>query len=183
MSLIQISNPALRLMVILQLMEHLEYGNLSTLLDCGIEPSQIDHLRTLQLPDLLRLAQMEQPTIGVALDPDGLDRAFSTLTARATHDDLLTYFLVNQASVAMLRRFFKIGRDTITRYRTAYASVRPVGRTGLPDIETRESILVAWRELAHETDLRRRYRALHQRFSEHTLEALYAVVNEHGEQA
>ncbi|MGT2452335.1 STY4526/YPO1902 family pathogenicity island replication protein [Cupriavidus basilensis] len=182
MSLIQISSPNLRVMVILQLMEHLERGNLAPLVQAGLDPAQIDQLRALQSADIVRLGQMDQPVIGVLVDPDGLDLAFSTLRARAEQEELLFYFVANRASIAMLRRFFTLSRDMIDGYRASYASERRVGRPSLPDADTREEIHRSWAALRESTDLRVRYRKLHQQFHAYSLETLYAVVNEAGEQ-
>ncbi|MGT2433380.1 hypothetical protein ACU4HD_39845 [Cupriavidus basilensis] len=64
----------------------------------------------------------------------------------------------------------------------SYASERRVGRPSLPDADTREEIHRSWAALRESTDLRVRYRKLHQQFHAYSLETLYAVVNEAGEQ-
>lgn len=175
--MIPIKNEQLRVLLVLHVIERLEFGALEELLHAGIEPHTLDTLRKLPGTDLLRIAQMKRPVIGFAIDPAGLEIAMDSLQRIADEEKLLEYFAGNGASIPMLRQLFKTDPKIIQSYRALLGAKRNGGRPMMPPEATRDAIHQFWNGLT-ESDIRRRYLRLHEAFQTYPLETLYAVVNE-----
>lgn len=114
----------------------------------------------------------------VLVDLDVLQRRCE-LIDRQWHDErLLRAFVGAQASVPMIRRFFRTAtRATIGRLRREM-SIAPPAKPRMPATRETDALLVCWDSLRSIGDLRERYLALHRECSgAWSLASLFAVVD------
>lgn len=171
----------LRLMLLTHLVARLEQGDQAELQDAGIEPEQLDRLRTLSVSDIHRLAALRQPMIGLALDGTALKAGLRSLAVLREAQSLEEYFICHGASPAMMTALFKMPYKTTLARRRAAGLGRGRGRPALMPIDARDRIHQIWMDLAL-LDMRQRYYRLHQVFPTISLHALSLVVTEFDEQ-
>nr|WP_254209280.1 hypothetical protein [Burkholderia multivorans] len=114
----------------------------------------------------------------VLVDLDVLQRRCE-LIERQWHDEhLLRAFVGAQASVPMIRRFFRTAtRATIGRLRREM-DVAPPAKPRMPTTHETDALLTRWDSLRGIDDLRERYLALHRECSgAWSLASLFAVVD------
>lgn len=167
----------LRLMLFTHLIARLEQGDTSGLQDAGIDPEQIDRLRSLSIADVHRLSALRQPMIGLAIDSTALNAGLHTLAVIREAQSLEEYFIRHGASPDMMTTLFKMPYKTTLQRRKAAGLLRGRGRPAVIPINARDHIHKVWADLSH-LDARRRYFRLHQTFPELSLHSLHSVVTE-----
>lgn len=183
--MISVTDPHLRVSLLMHLIERLDRGELSELLESGACPQMMDKLRQLETGSLLRLGIMHQPEIHFSLNETGLDLSLEAIERHNKEIAELVYFVQNGASLSMLNQLFPThSTEIIQTYRKLLSNERKAGRASLPDEKTRDAIHKLWHELANEGNgLREQLRVLHLVFPESRIDVLYATVNEFEEVA
>lgn len=180
---VAITDPHLRVSLLMHLIERLDRGELGALLESGVCPKSLDKLRQLEMSSLIRLGAMRQPEIHFSLNSTGLDFGLQTIERQNNEIVELVYFIQNGASLSMLNQFFP-AQDirVIQTYRKLLTNERKTGRTALPDENTRDLIHQSWHAMGEEypdiSSLRERLMLLHGFFNDYSLDVLYATVNE-----
>jgi len=171
----------LRLMLLTHLVARLGEGDNAELRNAGIEPEQLDRLRTLSVSDIQRLAALRQPMMGLALDGPALKAGLRSLAVLKEAQSLEEYFIRHGASPALMTALFKMPYKTTLARRRAAGRGCGRGRPVLTPIVIRDRIHRFWADLAH-LDMRQRYHRLHQAFPALSLHALSLVVTEFEEE-
>lgn len=167
----------LRMMVLTHLVARLQKSATDDLLQAGIEPDQIDRLRTLDASDIERLAALPLPTIGLALDRVSVNIGLRQLAIMKDVHFLEQYFITHGASPEMMKTLFTMRFATTRAHRQALGLKPRYGRPVLPKIDVRDRIHQFW--AAHsKLDCRQRYYQLHQAFPGYRFDTLHAVVTE-----
>lgn len=186
MMLVRVMNDTLRAQLLIHLIEQLERGDLTALLEKGACPKLIDRLRGMDLSELLQLASSGYPDIHFSIDENGFELGIATLDKRREETDHLIYFMQNGASASMLNESFpQMDPRVIQSYRKLIKNDRRIGRIALPDEKVRDLIHKCWHGMPEEypnmKSLRERLILLHGFFCDYPLDVLYAAVNEFGE--
>jgi hypothetical protein len=170
----------LRLMLLTHLVARLEQGDNTELRDSGIEPEQMDRLRTLSVSDIHRLAAFRQPIMGLALDGTALKAGLRRLAMLKETESMQDYFIRHGSSPALMMALFKMPYKTTLARRRAAGRGQGRGRPALIPIDARDRIHRIWIDLAP-LDMRQRYYRLHLAFPAMSLHALNRVVTEFDE--
>lgn len=181
MVMIRVQDRTLRSMLLTHLVEQIERGGFDHLVAKGIQPSTLDKLRTLTVPDLLHLVETGHPDIHFSIDEAAIDLGMARVELLKTEMNELAYYVENGASLSMLIRLFpRTDQRVIEEYRKLLAPARKPGRPSLPNDKTRDLVHQAWFASRDARALRTRLMALHQQFQSIPLETLFATVNEFG---
>lgn len=185
MVMLRVGDPTVRAMLLSHLIEQVERGELSQLLDRGVTPSMMDRLRSLTASDVLHLATSGHPDVHFTLDVSGFELGVNTLNRRKAVMQELAYFIQNGASHSMLAQFFpSIDPEVVKNLREVLRPERRCGRASLPDDGIRDKVHEKWHEILRsnsEQTACSRLVALHGHFHDIPLDALYATVNEFGD--
>lgn len=186
-----IDDPEVRWAIMKYLTDRIDAGKVEPLIAAGLTPELIDALRHRSLRDLTRVAQDASVGFHLQLDGQRLTLAFLRLDAMQHDRELLEHFVRHGAPTPVLTRLFRVShRELRALRRTLHrAKCERGGRPRLPGAATRERIHAAWAELVStgETDTSERLRererlyALHRRFPDYTIGALWSVLNEFGD--
>lgn len=176
---ILIEDTAQKLLALRLVLNSLNNWSIEDLLNHGLTAEQLDALHSLNASDLLRLAAGKDLRIYLHIDVASLNVGLMRLSANSANLRMQEYFIVHNASPAMLNDLFRLGYKEQDSARVALGVLKPRGRPPLPSREVRDEIHRAW----HGADINalsmvERFYELHQRFSNYTFAALYAVVNE-----
>jgi hypothetical protein len=186
MMLIRVTDNNLRASLLVHLIEQLERGDLSVLLEKGVCPASMDRLRSLTISDILHLASSGWPDIHFSIDENGFDLGIALMDRRKEEAEQLVYYIQNGSSQSMLNQLFpKTDPRIIQTYRKLLKSNRKTGRAALPDEATRDLIHKCWfgmdTEYPEITSLREKLMLLHGFFNSFPLDVLHSVVNEFNE--
>lgn len=181
--MVSITDPHLRVSLLMHLIERFDRGELVPLLESGVSPGLLDKLRQLEMGSLLRIGEMRHPEIHFNVSEPGLEFSLEAIERHNNEIAELIYFIHNGASLSMLNQLFP-AQDTklIQQYRRILLDERKVGRTALPDERTRDAIHRLWHSLQNGSgkadSARERLRILHESFQDYRIDVLYATVNE-----
>jgi hypothetical protein len=186
-----IDDAEVRWAIMKYLADRIDAGEVAPLIAAGLTPELVHALHHRSLRDLTRVAQDASVGFHLQLDSQRLTLAFLRLDAMQRDRELLEHFVRHGAPTPVLTRLFRVSHRELRALRRSLR--RPKcergGRPNLPDPATRERIHAAWAELAEasatEVSERQREReclyALHQRFPNYTIGALWSVLNEFGD--
>ena len=186
-----IEDAEVRWAIMKYLADRIDAGEVEPLIAAGLAPELVGALRHRSLRDLTRVAQDASVGFHLQIDGQRLTLAFLRLDAMLRDRELLEHFVRHGAPTPVLTRLFRVSHRELRALRRPLR--RPQcergGRPNLPGAATRERIHAAWAELAAagKTDASERIRererlyALHQRFPDYTIGALWSVLNEFGD--
>lgn len=168
----------LRLMLLTHLVSRLQQGATDELLKAGIEPDQINRLRTLDASDIKRLAALPHTMVGLALDGKAVNSGLRHLAVIKDLRGLEDYFIRHGASPRMMKMLFTMSANTTRTRRQALGQKGINGRPVLPTMDVRDRIHRFW--AAHtQVDHRNRYYQLHQAFPAYRFDTLHSVIIEY----
>lgn len=180
--MMRITNSAIRTTLLIHLVEKLQRGDLVNLLASGVCPQSIEMLRRMSTADVLMLVESGYPDIHFSIDPQGFDHGIHLLARRKEEDEELAYFIQNGTSLSLLNLVFtNISQDKVQTLRSLYKIQRTPGRHSLPPDQIRDQIHQCWSEMPSGQkgeSLRRNLLNLHKSFSQFSIDALYATINE-----
>ena len=176
--MLAIQDGLLRLMVLTHLISRLHQGGADEFLKAGVEPDQIDRLRTLDASDINRLAALPGQMVELALDGESMSSCLRQLAAIKDAQFLEEYFIRHGASPKMMKAFFTMPFETTRRRRQALGQKGLYGRPVLPTIEVRDRIHRFWAAHAH-LDARTRYYQTHRAFPAFRFDTLDSVIIEY----
>ncbi|MDR8398425.1 hypothetical protein NE850_18965 [Paraburkholderia sp. USG1] len=130
--------------------------------------------RAATLTDIL----LASGALRVFIDVDALERRCKLIGRQWRDEHLLLAFVRAQASVPMIRHFFRTAtRTTIARLRRE-EGISPPTKPRIPTIREADALLECWHNLPGVTEPRERYLALHAECGgAWSLASLFAVVN------
>lgn len=122
-------------------------------------------------------------TIRLFLDPDHLVRRCELIERQWRDESLLAGFVRAQASLPMIRRFFRTAtRSRVTQLRRRFAVTAPAKPRGLTAAEL-DAVLDTWRDCASIPDTRERYLAVHDYYDgQYTLTTIFSALDTGPEQ-
>ena len=177
--LLLVEDDSLKLMLLTFLVSKIEQGAFDELTQAGMVADPLDTLRALSSSDLLRLSRTKALRLHVQVDVATLNRCLVQLGKHKSRSEKQDYFIAHHAPPTMMVELFRMGYQEQDHARMALGVVKPRGRPRLPDHRTRDVIHQAWHESAGaESSKIDRYYQLHRQFSDYSLAALHAVVNE-----
>jgi hypothetical protein len=164
----------------------IDAGHIEPLIAAGLPPELLDVLRNRRLRDITRIAEDASISFHIRLDSQRLTSAFLRLDAVIRDKELLEYFVRHRAPSQMLTRIFRVGSQELRAMREILCTndTEHGGRPIMPDHTVREHIHAAWAALqvgGTNRPERERLYALHQKFEEYTVGALWAVLIEFGD--
>ena len=183
---IKVTDPNVKSLSILQMLEKLGQGDRDRLIEAGVRPESLDKLRSLHIGSLLRLVHLDFPEVHFRIAEESIATGLDTLQRQSEDYDDLAYFIQNGASQTMLNHLFRFSMDVIQHYRKFLAKDTKPGRTSMPNIRVREEIQLYWYSIDDgdfvvSSSLRKKLRLLHQKFSDYSSDTLYATINEFGD--
>lgn len=168
----------IRLILLSHLVARLEHAGKVECQGAGIEPEQLECLRTLSMDDIKRLASLRHPLIGVVVDGATFATGLRNLAVVREAQSLEQYFIRHGASAAMMKSLFKLAKRTALMRLRAQGHRASSGRPRLPPMAVRDRIHRFWAQHAG-LDLKTRYYRLHEAFPSYTLHTLSGVTNEY----
>jgi hypothetical protein len=176
--MLAIQDGLLRLMVLTHLISRLHQDGADEFLKAGIDPDQIERLRTLDASDINRLAALPDPMVELALDGGSMSSCLRRLAAIKDAQFVEAYFIRHGASPKMMKAFFTMPFETTRARREALGQKGIYGRPVLPTPEVRDRIHRFWAAHA-QLDPRSRYYQLHREFSAYRFDTLHSVIIEY----
>ena len=176
--MLALQDGSLRLRVLTHLVSRLRQGALEEFLQAGIEPEQINRLRTLNASDIKRLAALPHTMIGLALDGDAVNSGLRHLAVIKDLHGLEEYFIRHGASPKIMKMLFTMDARTTRARRRALGQKGIYGRPVLPTMDVRDQVHRFWAAHAN-LDLRSRYYQLHQAFPMYRFDTLHSVIIEY----
>lgn len=171
-------NPALRLLALLELIEGAHNGRLDELVRSGTRPEVLDLLLGRALGEAAILSARESLRVMIDVDNDSVVHTIQGLDRESASEKLKEYFIRHAATLALIQKLFKLDRAALDKLRKLLCD-SPRGRPPLPPAKERDAIQKAWSELIRsEADTRMRYYRLHERFPQHPIRMLEAVLKE-----
>lgn len=121
--------------------------------------------------------------IRLFLDPDHLARRCELIERQWRDESLLAGFVRAQASLPMIRRFFRTAtRSRVTQLRQRFAVTAPAKPRGLTGVEL-DAVLDTWRDCSSIPDTRERYLAIHDHYDgRYTLATIFSALDNGPEQ-
>jgi len=183
MTSLPVTQPVLLRLVLQHLVERMDQGTdaMDELLRSGIDPALLDELRYIPARDLARLADnTRQPWLSLGIDCRVLRDALAKERARRQDGELESYFLEHGAPLDLIADLFKLPIEEVRWARSQLGGAVP-GRPKLPPADQRPAICSEWARLEQanpDMSLRELLHQLHQRFSDHSIHALWTVINE-----
>lgn len=168
----------LRLMVLTHLVARLHQDGAGEFLKAGVDPNQIDRLRTLDTSDINRLATLPDRIVELALDGSSMSSCLRRLAAIKDAQFLEDYFIRHGASPKMMKAFFTMPFETTRARRQALGQKGVYGRPVLPAMDVRDRIHRFWAAHAH-LDPRSRYYQMHRAFPTFRFDTLDSVIVEY----
>lgn len=183
MAAVPINDAEFRFNVLRYLVCEVDAGQVPELLNYGLSMEALEALRHCSMRDITRIAQDSSIPLELHIDSGKLTTAFQRLHTVMRERELLEYYVRHQMPSALLARLFKLNAKALREMRVALRGTAndAQGRPSLPPLEAREAIHAAWEDIMRREHVEReRYFALHQRFPDFTIAALWQVLNEFG---
>ncbi|MCR6480967.1 DUF2857 domain-containing protein [Variovorax sp. ZS18.2.2] len=180
-----ITNPMLQRMLLEHLVERIENdpGCIDELLQQGVDPAFLDHIRHCKTRDLIAVAPTLKNMFYSFSPPDvmwGMDR----VERKRCDDKRLEYFVLNGASRTILCDLFKLTAEEVRRLRNLLLGGAQVGRARLPRVAIRDEIHRAWYTISKDptpSHPRERAYRLHQQFPDLRIDSMEITLREFGE--
>lgn len=179
---LSMSDPAVKLLALKQLMEQID-NHIDELLKQGLDPVLLEDLRNRPLRDYVRAAQFSSLELVVEMDEANLRYVFMHAEDERHDRTLKEYFVKHGASSEMLNRLFKMNREEVQALRDLYLGETKTGRHPMPSQFEREEIHREWDSIIKKGQgqpTRESLHQLHTKFSQHSISALWQVINEFG---
>ncbi len=175
--MIAVENDMMKRLAFLEVLEYIASGNTAMLEKAGLSKEAIKRISKAHAKDVPNLSRMMK--LAITVDPRNLNMDFSRAELANEEQAALEYYVVNHATPAMLRRYFRtLSEKDIHSLRTKLGT-KKMGRTPVLDNRTAFQVFDAWERLSKLIkDERQRYIALHKDFTEWPLSALYSAINE-----
>ena len=180
-----ITDPTTKRLVMENFVDQIE-THLDHLLQQGVDPDLLDSMRNRPVRDFLRASQGSLLHFEVVVDGANLRHVFERIEDVRKDQALKEYFVRHGASPDLLNKLFKMPRAEVTALREmllGHATATHIGRPAMPAPLVREAIHREWDAiLKKERNLptREGLYLLHQKFSDYSIAALWAVINEFG---
>jgi Protein of unknown function (DUF2857) len=182
--MIVIRDQQLRLLVLAQLIRELQQGaQAKSPPPEGFTERQAEELRALSSDDLVKLSEMTEPRVAVAIDAGSLEHGLRQVDYLTKRSRQLEYFIRHGATSNMLTKLFRISSADVTLKRRLFAGTSSaLRRPAMPPHAIRERIQQRWFEIRkgkEEEPVRAEdYEELHADHPQHTFATLWAVVHE-----
>lgn len=182
--MIYIRDPQLRLLMLAQLIRELQRENArQSPPPAGLTEQQAEELRGLTSDELVRLAEMPDPRVAIAIDAGSFEHGLRQVDYLGKRSRQLEYFIRHGATSGMLTKLFKISSADVTLKRRLFTGTSSsLRRPSMPAHAVRERIQARWHEIRkgkdREPERPEDYELLHRDFSQQTFATLYAVVHE-----
>lgn len=175
-----INNEAMKRLAFLEILECIASGDTDALEKAGLSKESIKKLSQATAKDVPGLSRMM--TLAISFDPKNLIMDFSRADVASEERRMLEYYVLNHATPAMLRRYFRTLSEKDVHQMRKRLGAQKRGRTPVLDHKTAIKVFNSWERLAKIIpDERQRYIALHKDFPEWPLSSLYSAINEVGE--
>jgi hypothetical protein len=185
--MIYIRDPQLRLLMLAHLIRELQQeGAKHAPPPAGLTEQQADELRTLTSDELIRLAEMPDPRVAIAIDAGSFEHGLRQVDYLGKRSRQLEFFIRHGATSNMLTKLFKISSADVTlKRRLLSGAPSSLRRPAMPSHTVREQIQKRWFEVrkgkSGEPERAEDYEELHVDFPSHTFATLWAVVHEFDE--
>lgn len=179
---LSMSDPAVKLLALKQLMEQID-SHVDELLKQGLDSALLEDLRNRPMRDYVRAAQFSSLELIVEIDEANLRYVFMHVEDERRDRTLKEYFVKHGASAEMLNRLFKMNRDEVQALRDLFLGEAKTGRHPMPSPFEREEIHREWDAIVRNGQgqpTRESLYQLHTKFNQHTISALWQVINEFG---
>ena len=177
-------------LILLKLVAMIERGKFPELVKAGFLGDFLNRIRDLKARDICHISLHKGLRIGVHVDVPSLVRAVASLDLTsagnlpsAGGDDMLDYFILNHATVAMMKDLFRLSRSEVATRRRyllgaeAAESLERGGRARLPRGAPRTELERAWLAMqCTSIPLTTCYRRLHEQFPHLSLGTIYSTV-------
>lgn len=187
--MIYIRDPQLRLLMLAHLIRELQKqkdGAGGAPPPAGLSEIQAAELRALTSDDLVRLAEMPDPRVAIAIDVGSFEHGLRQVDYLSKRSRQLEFFIRHGATSSMLTKLFKISSADVTLKRRLFAGTSSnLRRPSMPTHAIREKICARWFEIRkgkeREPERAEDYEELFADFPQHTFATLYAVAHEFDE--
>ena len=182
--MIEIRDPQLRLLMLAHLIRVLQSENAQRLPPpAGLTEEQAAELRGLSSDELVRLAEMPDPRVAIAIDAGSFEHGLRQVDYLGKRSRQLEFFIRHGATSSMLTKLFKISSADVTLKRRLFTgTASSLRRPSMPPHAVREQIQRCWYEIRkgkeREPERAEDYEQLHAGFPSQTFATLYAVVHE-----
>ena len=182
--MIYIRDPQLRLLMLAHLIRELQSENARQAPPpAGLSEEQADELRALTSDELVRLAEMPDPRVAIAIDAGSFEHGLRQVDYLGKRSRQLEYFIRHGATSGMLSKLFRISSADVTLKRRLFTgTASSLRRPSMPPHALRERIQACWHEIRkgkdREPERAEDYMQLHRAFPEQTFATLHAVVHE-----
>lgn len=185
--MIEIRDPQLRLLMLAHLIRELQRENArQNPPPAGLTEQQAADLRGLTSEELVKLAEMPDPRVAIAIDAGSFEHGLRQVDYLGKRSRQLEFFIRHGATSSMLTKLFRISSADVTLKRRLFTgTASSLRRPSMPPHAVREQIQQCWYEIRKgkegEPERAEDYEQLHQGFSTQTFATLYAVVHEFDE--
>ncbi len=185
--MIEIRDPQLRLLMLAHLIRELqqEAARASPPPD-GLTERQAAELRGLTSDELVRLAEMPDPKVAIAIDAGSFEHGLRQVDYLGKRSRQLEFFIRHGATSSMLTKLFRNSSADVTLKRRLFTgTASSLRRPSMPPHAVREAIQKRWFAIRKgkecEPERAEDYEALHADFPGQTFATLYAVIHEFDE--
>ena len=180
--MLEVTNPLLKRLILEHIIEQIDGGGITELLQAGFSAEFLDELRGRSARDLIRLSEFDALAFRVSL-PEPLVGQFLARVDVSRHSaERCEYFVRHGASVRMVCDLFRMSAADVRTLRGQLLDPEMrAGRQGMPCDEVRDRIHERWHELIRvqpDIPLRERIYRLHQSFPDLSIDALSRTLNE-----
>ena len=185
--MIEIRDPQLRLLMLAHLIRQLQQDQAQAASPpAGLSEQQAAELRSLTSGELVRLAEMPDPRVAIAIDMGSFEHGLRQVDYLGKRSRQLEFFIRHGATSSMLTKLFKISSADVTLKRRLFSGTSSnLRRPAMPPHAVREKMCARWYEIRkgkeREPERAEDYEELFADFSQHTFATLYAVVHEFDE--
>lgn len=178
--MLRITDPALKRMVLDQIVACIEAGGIDGLLEAGFSPEFLDAIRHRPARDLIKLAESAPLEFRVSMQEKSITDYLCRLDLIRRDAQLCEYFIRNGAATQLVTTLFRMPADDVRALR---AQLLPTDeapkRTRMPAPDVRDCIHARWSELERAgLSQRERIYELHQTFPDCRIDALCRTINE-----
>ncbi len=185
--MIYIRDPQLRLLMLAHLIRELQGENARrSPPPSGLTEQQAEELRALTSDELVKLAEMPDPRVAIAIDAGSFEHGLRQVDYLGKRSRQLEFFIRHGATSNMLTKLFRISSADVTlKRRLLSGAPSSLRRPSMPSHAVREQIQRRWFEIRkgkeREPERAEDYEELHHDFSHQTFATLWAVVHEFDE--
>lgn len=178
--MLRITDPALKRMVLNQIVASMDAGGIDDLLKAGFSAEFLDSMRHRPARDLIKVSEVPAIEFRVSLHEQGITEYLQRLDLMRRDAEMCEYFVRHGAAVQTVSMLFHISADDVRNLRAQLLPPELVGRRNrMPPPDVRDQIHARWAELERiEESRRERLYLLHQSFPDCRIDALCRTVDE-----